>query len=277
MSESTAERSPERTGGREGREGRGDRGGRPDRPITVLEVTGREQLTPGMVRIRFVAVEREAFAQRFGGSSFTDRYVKMSFPQPDGSDIVRTYTALDPDVEAGTLAIDFVVHGTEGVAGPWAATVEPGARIGVRGPGGAYAPDPAVDWHLLACDEAGLPAVRVALAALPADARGYAVVHVPAEAHQQPLTAPAGVQVSWVTSTEPEALADAVRALPWLPGRVQAFVHGEAEVVMHGIRPYLAKERALPRADLSISGYWRRGRTEEGFRAWKRELAEAEG
>ena len=26
----------------------------------------------------------------------------------------------------------------------------------------------------------------------------------------------------------------------------------------------------------SISGYWRRGRTEETFRQWKRELAEAE-
>jgi hypothetical protein len=26
----------------------------------------------------------------------------------------------------------------------------------------------------------------------------------------------------------------------------------------------------------SISGYWRRGRTEETFRQWKKELAEAE-
>jgi NADPH-dependent ferric siderophore reductase len=268
MSERTPERTPDRGNGR---------GGRPDRPVTVLIVTGREQLTPGMVRVRFVAEDREVFARGFGASTYTDRYVKMTFPQPDGTDIVRTYTALDPDAEAGTLAIDFVVHGTEGVAGPWAAAAEPGERIAVRGPGGAYAPAADADWHLFAADEAGLPAVRAALAALPAGAQGYAVLHVPADSHRQELAAPAGVQVSWVVATEQGALVDAVRELTWLPGRVDVFVHGEAESVMHGIRPYLTKERAVPRGDLSISGYWRRGRTEEGFRAWKQELAAAEG
>ena len=45
---------------------------------------------------------------------------------------------------------------------------------------------------------------------------------------------------------------------------------------MHGIRPYLFKERGLGRDQVSISGYWRRGRSEEGFRRWKSELARAE-
>ena len=45
---------------------------------------------------------------------------------------------------------------------------------------------------------------------------------------------------------------------------------------MHAIRPYLLRERGLDRSQVSISGYWRRGRTEEGFRVWKSELAEAE-
>jgi len=245
--------------------------------LTELVVASREQLTPGMVRVRFTAADPADFAEAFGASAFTDRYVKLVFPQADGGSVVRTYTALDPDVAAATLAIDFVVHGTEGIAGPWAAGAEPGERIMVRGPGGAYAPDAAADWHLLACDEAGLPAVRAALAALPPDAHGYAVVQVPADAHRQPLAGPVGVTVSWVVDPDPGALADAVRALSWLPGRVHAFVHGEAETVMHGIRPYLLRERAVPRGDVSISGYWRRGRTEEGFREWKRDLAAAEG
>jgi len=245
---------------------------RPARPETELVVTASERISPGMVRLRFRSDDLGAFA----GSLYTDRYVKISFPQPDGGTIVRTYTALDPVPDDGTLAIDFVVHGTDGIAGPWAAAAEPGDRISVRGPGGAYAPDPTADWHLLAADEAGLPALRAAVAALPADAKGYAVVHVPTMEHQQELPAPAGVQVSWVVDTAPAALVDAVRALAWLPGRVHVFVHGEAEAVMHGVRPYLTKERAVPRADLSISGYWRRGRTEEGFRTWKQELAAAE-
>ncbi len=45
---------------------------------------------------------------------------------------------------------------------------------------------------------------------------------------------------------------------------------------MHGIRPYLLRERGLARDQVSISGYWRQGRTEEGFRDWKSELAAAE-
>ena len=48
------------------------------------------------------------------------------------------------------------------------------------------------------------------------------------------------------------------------------------EVTMHALRPYLLRERGLPREDVSISGYWRRGRTEESFRQWKRELAATE-
>ena len=46
--------------------------------------------------------------------------------------------------------------------------------------------------------------------------------------------------------------------------------------IMHGVRPHLLRERGLSRDQVSISGYWRRGRSEEGFRAWKSELARAE-
>ena len=92
------------------------------------------------------------------------------------------------------------------------------------------------------------------------------------------LEAPEHVRVTVVHRQGPgEPFAEAVRALPWRGGRVQVFVHGEAHEVMHGIRPYLVREREVPRADLSISGYWRRGRTEEGFREWKSELAATEG
>jgi NADPH-dependent ferric siderophore reductase len=43
------------------------------------------------------------------------------------------------------------------------------------------------------------------------------------------------------------------------------------------LRPYIRKERGVDaKWASSISGYWRRGRTEETFRQWKRELAEAE-
>ena len=62
----------------------------------------------------------------------------------------------------------------------------------------------------------------------------------------------------------------------WPPGQVQVFIHGEAQAVMHNLRPYVRKERGVDAKWASISGYWRRGRTEETFRQWKAELAAAE-
>ncbi len=234
---------------------------------TELEVVSTETLTPAMVRVRFRGGDLAAFAD----SAFTDRYVKLQLGTA-AAPVVRTYTVLDPDVAARTLAIDFVVHGDEGHAGPWAASARPGDRLTVRGPGGAYAPDPTADWHLLAGDAAALPAIRAAVVALPSHAVGEVVLDVPGPDHQQPLPAPPAVRVTWVHG----GLEDAVRAAPWRPGRVHAFVHGEAHTVMHGLRPYLLAERGVRRADASVSGYWRAGRTEEAFRVWKRELAEAE-
>lgn len=260
---------------------------------THLTVTSTEQITPSLRRVWFHSDDLSAFAD----SVDTDRYVKLVFlkpgvtyPEPldvralrgtmppEDMPTVRTYTALFPDVAAGTLAIDFVVHGDEGVAGPWAAAAQPGDTLLVNGPGGGYRPDPSADWHLLVGDEAGVPAIGAALAALPSDAVGQVVVLVDSADHEPPLTAPAGITVTFLhRDGSDDQLEAAVRALDWPPGRVQAFVHGEAQEVMHGIRPYLYAERGLPRADVSISGYWRRGRTEEGFRQWKSELADAEG
>jgi NADPH-dependent ferric siderophore reductase len=238
--------------------------------MTQLTVTGTEVVTPVIRRVWFRSDDLSAFSE----STWTDRYVKLQFP-----DAVRTYTALFPDVEAGTLAIDFVTHGDEGVAGPWAQAARPGDRLEARGPGGAYHPDPTANWHLLAGDESAVPAITAALAALPAEAVARVVVLVEDAGHEPALPLPAGAELTVlhrVALAPGEGLSTAVRALEWLPGRVHAFVHGEAEEVMHGVRPYLLKERGLARDQVSISGYWRRGRSEEGFRQWKAELRAAE-
>lgn len=244
---------------------------KPAKPFTELTVDRKEDLSPGMVRIHFTG-DLAAFAT----STFTDRYVKLVFGDPADRPTLRTYTAIAPDVAAGTLSIDFVVHGDEGLAGPWAAAAQAGDRITVRGPGGAYAPDLSADWHLFAGDEAAIPAIRQSLAALPADAVGYVVLQVDAASYEQDVATPSGVELTWLhrSDTTHPTLADAVRALPWREGRVHAFVHGEGQAVMKGIRPYLFAERGVPRDDVSISAYWKQGRTEEAFREWKAALAQ---
>ena len=65
-------------------------------------------------------------------------------------------------------------------------------------------------------------------------------------------------------------LAEAVAGLDWLDGRVQVFAHGERES-MKALRDELFGRRGLERAQVSLSGYWALGRTEDRFQAEKRE------
>ncbi|BFO20074.1 hypothetical protein SHKM778_64620 [Streptomyces sp. KM77-8] len=67
-----------------------------------------------------------------------------------------------------------------------------------------------------------------------------------------------------------EALVEAVSGFDFPEGRVHAFVHGEAHVVKI-LRRLFRVERAVPREDLSISGYWRLGHNEDGWQASKRD------
>jgi NADPH-dependent ferric siderophore reductase len=242
----------------------------------------------------------------FRPSEFTDSYVKVVFvrhsvdvaalPHPltlDSFDgladedrpVIRTLTVRRADPVAREIAIDVSVHGDHGVVGPWATGAQPGQAVYLMGPNGAYAPDPAADWHLLAGDESALPAISAALEALPADAVGKAFIEVAGPDDEFTLTAPEGVQLNWLhrggradlvgqdRAGDNAPLVEAVTTTLWLPGQVQVFIHGEAQAVMHNLRPYIRKERGVEAKWASISGYWRRGRTEETFRQWKKELA----
>lgn len=251
------------------------------KPITAVTVTATEQLGPAMLRVWF-----RGDLAAFSGFDQTDRYVKLLFTPEGSPDLssmtdlqrpaVRSYTVLELDVDAGTFAVDFALHGN-GFAMRWARAAQPGDLISVQGPGSGYAPDPTAEWYLFAGDDAALPAIRQSLAALPPDAQGYAVVEVGAATEQLPLPAPPGIELRWLHRDDPapSSLSAAVQALPWREGRVDVFVHGEAHAVMQEIRPYLAQHGVDPRA-ASISGYWKRGLVDEEFRAWKRQLAAAE-
>ncbi|MDT5303252.1 MAG: hypothetical protein QOG79_6494 [Mycobacterium sp.] len=275
------------------------------RPVHTFQVISSEQLTPHMIRL----VLGGGGFDTFKPGEFADSYVKFvivrddvdvsALPQPLTLDsfselpeehrpVVRTYTIRNADPDRREITVDFVVHGEHGVAGPWAASVQPGDPAYLMGPSGAYSPDPDADWHLLAGDEAGLPALSAALEALPPNAIGQAFIEVSGPDDEVPLSAPDGVEVRWVyrggrADLVPEEQAGdnapliaAVKESAWLPGQAQVFIHGEAQAVMHNLRPYIRKVRGVDAKWASISGYWRRGRTEETFRQWKAELAKEE-
>lgn len=276
------------------------------RPVHTFEVVGTQQLAPHMVRVRVGGSGFDTFVP----SEFTDSYVKLVFvahdvdvaalPRPltldsfssvppEKQPAVRTLTVRRVDAAAREIVLDVVAHGEHGVAGQWAAAAQPGEPVYVMGPSGAYKPDPEADWHLLAGDESALPAIAAALEALPADAVGKAFIEVAGPDDEIELRAPESVQINWVyrggradlvsadRAGDHAPLIEAVKTALWLPGQVHVFIHGEAQAVMHNLRPYIRKERGVDaKWASSISGYWRRGRTEETFRQWKKELAEAE-
>ena len=240
------------------------------RPSIELEVLHADRLSDQLVRVRLGGDGFGAFENR----PETDKYVKLQFAIPGDAlrPITRTYTVRRVDEAAGWLEIDFVVHGDEGVAGPWAAAAQPGDRLRFLGPGGGYAPNPDAAWHLLVGDLSAVPAIAAALEALPTTAVGVTIIEATDAEAVIEIDAPAGLEVRWVIDPEhtTEALASAVLALPWLDGQVDAFVHGERES-MKALRRVLFDVRGLDRAHVSLSGYWARGRTEERFQAEKRE------
>jgi NADPH-dependent ferric siderophore reductase len=254
-------------------------------------VVRTERLSASMVRVVVGGDGMSAFAP----SVHADSYVKLVFlPDSAGSarpllddgrvdlDAIvatlppgdqlrrRSYTVRAFDAATCQLTLDLVVHGDEGLAGPWAARAVPGDEVLLLGPGGDYSPDLSADHHLLVGDASALPAIAVALERLAVSvphARGTAIVEVHGPDDELTLTAPSGVTVRWVHQGIGVA---AVRDLSWPDGRVHAFVHGEAGAVKE-LRHLLRVERGLPRAQLSISGYWRLGADDEGWRAVKRD------
>ena len=255
------------------------------------QVLRTEQITPHMVR---VVLGGDGLAD-FALAGFTDHYIKLCFA-PEGADYAhpfdmaaireefprelwpttRTYTVRAWDPVAREMTVDFVVHGDEGLAGPWAMRAAPGDQVTFLGPGGGYGPDASADWHLLVGDESALPAIAATLAQMPAGAVVHAFVAVPDASEEQKIVTPDGIAVTWLHRGDRpvgEALTAAVTSLDFPAGEVQAFVHGEAGFVKE-IRRHLRLERQIPLSQLSISGYWRAGQNDDAWRAVKREWNE---
>ncbi|SEH03228.1 NADPH-dependent ferric siderophore reductase, contains FAD-binding and SIP domains [Nonomuraea solani] len=245
-----------------------------------------EKLSRHMVR---VVVGGDGLAD-FATRGLTDHYVKLVFPYegvqyPEPFTVkgcretmprelwprLRTYTVRAWDPDSRELTLDFVVHGDEGLAGPWAARAVPGDVVLMLGPGGGYAPEADAAWHLLVGDESALPAIAAALEVLPDGAVAHVLIEVDSPEDEQKLGTAADARITWIyRGGRPvgEGLVRAVRDLEFPSGDVHAFVHGEAGFVKE-LRRHLRLERGISLDRLSISGYWRLGVDDEAWREVK--------
>ena len=256
-------------------------------------VIATQRLTPNLVRVEL----GEGDLADLTMPDATDAYVNVAIPPPGAPYAAvfdprqvkaehpehtwparRRYTVRSWDPTSQRLTLDFVVHGDQGVAGPWAAAVTVGDVLVFEGPSGGYRPDPDADWHLLVGDESALPAIAASLEVLPPGAPAVVRLVCDGPDHEVALPSPGDIDLAWLHRTggpeDAELLADALVTLDFPSGRVHAFVHGEAEEI-RAIRRHLLVDRGLERADMSCSPYWRRTMTDEAWRQVKRDFVAA--
>ncbi|WP_166982995.1 siderophore-interacting protein [Paramicrobacterium fandaimingii] len=267
----------------------------------ALTVVRTEQLTPHLVRVHlggdgFDAYIADADTARLDA---TDTYSKLLFAKLElgltppydleklretlpfeDLPVRRTYTIRSINEAEKTIAIDFVVHGSDGIAGPWAAAAQPGDIVSLSSPGGQFTPsqDASVQ-RLILGDDSAIPAIAAALEAMPEDAVGRAIIEVGDANDEITLMHPAGVEVTWLHRAGAEhgiPLVEAARALPKPKSTdnpdaaIEVFAHGE-RAAMKQLRRLLHTEWGIDRRALSLSAYWALGRAEDGFQAEKRE------
>ncbi|ROQ26883.1 NADPH-dependent ferric siderophore reductase [Streptomyces sp. PanSC19] len=256
----------------------------PSLPLHRLRVTAVRPVTPRTRRVTLGAPSLAGFAL-----AGPDQQVKLFFPRPGQAEPVlptpgpdgdvmrwygayaglpeeerpwmRSYTLRACDPVAGTVDVDFFLHGEgedEGPATRWARSARPGDALGMFGPSAAFAVpvDPgAGDWTLLYADACALPALATVVAALPPGHRALAYVQVPDAAEEQPL--PTAGDLTVRPLRDGDSPVEAVRADGLPAGRPYVWLAGEASVV-RGLRRHLVEERGVDRRSVHFTGYWRR-------------------
>jgi NADPH-dependent ferric siderophore reductase len=247
---------------------------RPPR-LRRLFLAGTDLLTPHMVRATVAGPELEGFEvpepagsiRLLVPSTGTSDLVMPEwngneFLLPDGErPIIRTFTPRHFEADGLALDIDIVLH-PDGATSGWATAARPGDPVAVTGPGRGYRIDADAPSFFLAGDETALPAISQLLEEIPAAKPVQVIIEVAHPAARLELPDHPGANVVWTdrAAGDPpgEALVEAVRDAAIELG-TKVWVAGEAGSLFH-IRRNLMEDRRLPRADVTVRGYWKHGR-----------------
>lgn len=240
-----------------------------------LEVRRVEDLTPRMRRVVLGGAELDGFALDLPAASVRllipppgedalvmPTWTGNQFDLPDGSRApIRTFTPRHHDPDARELSLDVVRHGP-GAAAEWVGRAAPGAEAAISGPGRGYEVDAGAGSYLLVGDETALPAISQLLEAIAPATPVLVHAEVGEPEGRLPLPDHPEARALWhelPAGAEPgDTLVEAVRALDRLPEGI--WVAGEAASVQR-IRTHLFQDRGLSRADATVRGYWKKGRS----------------
>ena len=178
---------------------------------------------------------------------------------------IRTFTPRRLDPEALELDLDIVIHGG-GVASEWGERAVPGNEVAVSGPARGYDVDADAPAFFLGGDETAIPAIGQLLEVLPGPTPVQVRIEVAHPDARLQLPAHAAATVEWLdlpSGGRPgDALVGGVRGADLPPG-ARVWVAGEAAAVQR-VRRHLFEERGLSRAEATVRGYWKHGRTGDG-------------
>lgn len=243
--------------------------------LRTLQVQQVTDLSPLLRRVRFAGGDLHDFVS----ASFDD-HVKLFFPLPGQQEpllpsgppgsrsvdgprpVARDYTPSRFDTAAGTLDIDFLLHG-HGPAASWAAQAQPGQRLGLGGPRGSFILPDGLPWQLLIGDDAALPAIARRLTELPAGTPVQVLLETRDAGTQLALPTAAAAQITWLHrgSAAPGSsglLAAAAGRLPKPDGDGFVWAAGESAEIA-AVRQVLVSRWGLPKQQIRAASYWKRG------------------
>jgi NADPH-dependent ferric siderophore reductase len=247
---------------------------RHDFAIRHLTVARTTRLSPSFVRVTVTGDDLAGFT-----SIGPTDHAKLLFAGPGADEeggvraalaegrsnhlVARDYTprAFRPGTEStpAELDLDFVLHNEAGPAAQWARTASPGDTIAAGGPRGSHLPPTGVTRFILGADETALPALARWIEILPQDVDILAFVEL-ADEHDAAYLEPAHVQrakVIWL-SKGTGALERAIRNLGPIGDDSFVWLAGEADSLVP-VRRYLRHELGLPKEQVTVDGYWKRG------------------
>jgi NADPH-dependent ferric siderophore reductase len=223
------------------------------------EVMDVRMTSPHARRITLGGAEVAAFLQTKGAEA-PAAWVKVSLPSGEK----RAYTIRSFDRRAGTLDLEFVLHGEYAASGPasaWVSRARAGERIGIAGPrNGGFALPADARRILLAGDATALPAIQAIAQALPADIGAEVCVELHSQNDRQAIDSRAELEITWLQeiATPGIALLQTLTKRPLPDGPSYVWIAGESDAV-RALRAHYLDARGLEARRISAMGYWKVG------------------